>query len=117
MLVATSHEGQGCVSTPAKSKVRVSAVMFEGLLKKSIAQGLQDSFFIHCAPKLGREDSGKEIVWFGDGQQSGTTDFPFMLRGAIKEVGVLALLNHYTFRRTGKHPLGEAFMRAKPLVT
>lgn len=83
--------------------------MFEGLLEKAIAQGLEDSFFIHYAPNLGREESGKEIVWFGDGQQSGTTDFQFMLRGAIKEAGVLALLNHYTFQRTGQHPLGETF--------
>lgn len=82
---------------------------FEGLLNEAITQGLEDSFFIHYAPNLGREESGKEIVWFGDEQQSGTTDFQFMLRGAIKEAGVLALLNHYTFERTGRHPLGETF--------
>ncbi len=82
---------------------------FESLLNEAIAQGLEDSFFIHYAPNLGREESGQEIVWFGDAQQSGTTDFQFMLRGAIKEAGVLALLNHYTFQKTGQYPLGEGF--------
>ncbi|MEL6489732.1 MAG: glucosylglycerol 3-phosphatase [Cyanobacteria bacterium J06634_6] len=83
--------------------------MFEGLLNEAIAQGLKDSFFMHYAPNLGREESGTEIVWFGNDQQSGTTDFQFMLRGAIKEAGVLALLNRYTFQRTGQYPLGETF--------
>ena len=32
-----------------------------------------------------------------------------MLRGAIKEVGVLALLNRYYFHQTGRYPLGESF--------
>ncbi|MEM6450676.1 MAG: glucosylglycerol 3-phosphatase [Cyanobacteria bacterium P01_D01_bin.105] len=82
---------------------------FEGLLDKAIAQGLEDSFFIHYAPNLGREESGDEIAWFGNAQQSGTTDFQFMLRGAVKEAGVLALLNHYCFTRTGNYPLGETF--------
>ncbi|MGB5914757.1 MAG: glucosylglycerol 3-phosphatase [Phormidesmis sp.] len=81
----------------------------ESLLHKSIEQGLQDSFFIHYAPNLGRDADGKERVWFGSGQDSGTTDFQFMLRGAIKEAGVLALLNRYYFKRTGTYPLGEDF--------
>ena len=32
-----------------------------------------------------------------------------MLRGAVKEAGVLALLNHYIFQRTGDYPLGKSF--------
>jgi glucosylglycerol 3-phosphatase len=32
-----------------------------------------------------------------------------MLRGAIKEAGVLALLNRYYAQQTGEFPLGEAF--------
>jgi glucosylglycerol 3-phosphatase len=32
-----------------------------------------------------------------------------MLRGAIKEVGVLMILNHYYYYRTGNYPLGENF--------
>ncbi|NJN00098.1 MAG: glucosylglycerol 3-phosphatase [Phormidesmis sp. RL_2_1] len=82
---------------------------FEALLAQAEDQGLGDSFFIHYAPNLGRDANGKEIVWFGNANQSGTTDFQFMLRGAIKEAGVLALLNHYYFLRTGSYPLGQHF--------
>lgn len=81
----------------------------ESLLAKAKSQGLQDSFFIHYAPNLGRDEAGKERVWFGSADESGTTDFQFMLRGAIKEAGVLALLNRYYHQRTGSYPLGESF--------
>jgi glucosylglycerol 3-phosphatase len=32
-----------------------------------------------------------------------------MLRGAIKEVGVLVILNRYYYQKTGNYPLGENF--------
>lgn len=79
------------------------------LLQAATQQGLGDSFFVHYAPNLGRDATGNEIVWFADNQTSGTTDFQFMLRGAIKEAGVLALLNHYYYQRTGEYPLGTDF--------
>jgi glucosylglycerol 3-phosphatase len=44
-----------------------------------------------------------------EGEDSGTTDFQFMLRGAIKEVGVLVILNHYFYNKLGKYPLGKNF--------
>lgn len=81
----------------------------ESLLTEAKSQGLEDSFFIHYAPNLGRDSEGKERVWFGSATESGTTDFQFMLRGAIKEAGVLALLNRYYYERTGRYPLGESF--------
>ena len=81
----------------------------ETLLADASAQGLSDSFFVHYAPNLGRDDSGDEVIWWADATTSGTTDFQFMLRGAIKEAGVLALLNHYYFERTGTYPLGVGF--------
>ncbi len=81
----------------------------ESLLDEAATQGLGESFFIHYAPNLGRNDAGKEIVWFADAGASGTTDCQFMLRGAIKEAGVLALLNRYYFGRVGEYPLGESF--------
>ncbi|MEL6496225.1 MAG: glucosylglycerol 3-phosphatase [Cyanobacteria bacterium J06623_7] len=81
----------------------------EGLLKEAQQQDLGDSFFIHYAPNLGRDATGKEIVQPAQGQDSGTTDFQFMLRGAIKEVGVLVILNHYYYLQTGKYPLGMNF--------
>ncbi|MEO1402733.1 MAG: glucosylglycerol 3-phosphatase [Cyanobacteria bacterium J06635_1] len=86
----------------------VQALMDE-LMMTAKRQGLGDSFFIHYAPNLGRDEEGQEVVWWADDATSGTTDFQFMLRGAIKEAGVLALLNYYYFQRIGSYPLGEDF--------
>lgn len=83
--------------------------LLQDLLAQAAQQGMADSFFIHYAPNLGRDAEGQEIVWFGESGESGTTDFQFMLRGAIKEAGVLALLNHYYFQRAGSYPLGKDF--------
>ena len=69
---------------------------------------LGDSFFIHYAPNLGSGPEGERIKWANE-HDSGTTDFQFMLRGAVKEVGVLVILNRYYHQVTGQYPLGEAF--------
>ena len=79
------------------------------LLQEAEAMGLTNSFFVHYAPNLGRDDSGKEILQLANESSSGTTDFQFMLRGAIKEVGVLVILNYYYYLRTGNYPLGADF--------
>ncbi len=79
------------------------------LLQEALQQGLSDSFFVHYAPNLGRDEQGLEIMQPSQGQDSGTTDFQFMLRGAIKEVGVLVILNHYYYLQTGEYPLGKEF--------
>ena len=79
------------------------------LLEEARQQGLSDSFFVHYAPNLGRDEQGREIMQPSQGKDSGTTDFQCMLRGAIKEVGVLVILNHYYYLHTGKYPLGEEF--------
>lgn len=81
----------------------------DGLLAEAQQQGLGDSFFIHYAPNLGRDEQGKEVMQPARELDSGTTDFQFMLRGAIKEVGVLVILNHYYYLQTGKYPLGMDF--------
>lgn len=78
-------------------------------MQEAQEMGLADSFFVHYAPNLGRDDGGKEIIQLAQGASSGTTDFQFMLRGAIKEVGVLVILNHYYYLRTGNYPLGADF--------
>ena len=83
--------------------------LMDTLLQAASQHGMEDSFFVHYAPNLGRDSSDREIVWFADDRSSGTTDFQFMLRGAIKEAGVLALLNRYYYQRTGEYPLGEDF--------
>ena len=81
----------------------------DALLQEAQRQSLGDSFFIHYAPNLGRDEQGKEIMQPAKGEDSGTTDFQFMLRGGIKEVGVLVILNHYYYLQTGKYPLGMDF--------
>ena len=81
----------------------------ENLLEEAQQQGLSDSFFVHLAPNLGRDEQGIEIMQPSQGKDSGTTDFQFMLRGAIKEVGVLVILNHYYYLQTGQYPLGKDF--------
>ena len=81
----------------------------ENLLQEARQQGLADSFFVHLAPNLGRDERGVEIMQPAKDGDSGTTDFQFMLRGAIKEVGVLVILNHYYYLQTGQYPLGKEF--------
>jgi hypothetical protein len=56
----------------------------ETLLAEAAAQGLGDSFFVHYAPNHGRDEHGQEVIWLSQGEESGTTDFQFMLRGASR---------------------------------
>ena len=81
----------------------------EDLLAEAKLMGLDDSFFVHYAPNLGRDEQGKEIMQVSADSHSGTTDLQFMLRGAVKEAGVLFLLNNYYYLQTGRYPLGEKF--------
>ena len=81
----------------------------ENLLQEARQKGLTDSFFVHLAPNLGRDEGGIEIMQPAGNGDSGTTDFQFMLRGAIKEVGVLVILNRYYYLQTGQYPLGRDF--------
>lgn len=83
--------------------------LMRSLLQEAAARGLSDSFFIHLAPNLGRDEVGDELIRWASSEDSGTTDFQFMLRGAVKEAGIVSLLNQYYFRRTGHYPLGEHF--------
>ncbi len=78
------------------------------LLAEAKEHQLEDAFFIHLAPNLGREQ-GRERMKVATDQSPGTTDFQLMLRGAIKEVGVFYILNQYYFQLTGEFPLGEEF--------
>lgn len=90
-------------------------VLMERLQEKAKQKGLSDSFFVHYAPNLGKHPNGGERLQLAQGKDSGTTDFQFMLRGAIKEAGVLAILNRYYHQRTGSYPLGESFsVRSAP---
>lgn len=81
----------------------------DNLLQEAQSQGLENSFFVHYAPNLGRDNEGNEIMQPSQDTDSGTTDFQFMLRGGIKEVGVLVILNYYYYVQTGNYPLGQDF--------
>ncbi|MAR90839.1 MAG: glucosylglycerol 3-phosphatase [Pseudomonadales bacterium] len=82
--------------------------LMKQLLAEAAAAGLDDSFFLHVAPNLGQGPDGERVKWASD-DDLGTTDFQFMLNGAVKEVGVLVILNRYYHRLTGHYPLGENF--------
>lgn len=80
--------------------------LLQGLIQNS---EFPQSFFLHCAPNLGANHQGEEIPWWGSSANSGTTDFQFMLRGGVKEAGVLVLLNRYYGQHYGNYPLGAEF--------
>lgn len=82
--------------------------ILQALLQKAEEQGLSDSFFIHYAPNLGQGPQGERVKW-ATPTDFGTTDFQFMLKGAVKEVGVLVILNRYYHHISGTYPLGETF--------
>ncbi|MDA0674300.1 MAG: glucosylglycerol 3-phosphatase [Cyanobacteria bacterium] len=105
----TFHRAIGDNRAAYAALQRTVAKLMDTLLTEAAQQGLGDSFFVHYAPNHGRGPDGKEVIWWSQGDESGTTDFQFMVRGGIKEAGVLALLNRYYAQRTGIYPLGADF--------
>ncbi|WP_110670355.1 glucosylglycerol 3-phosphatase [Salinicola halophilus] len=85
------------------------AIFLRQTRERAADAGLDDAFFVHYAPNAGRDENGGERLLEGDERQAGTTDFQLMLRGAVKEAGVLVILNRYYYRHTGHYPLGETF--------
>lgn len=86
-----------------------TAAFMNALLDDAGAHELSDSFFIHYAPNLGTDAGGLERLKPGDAGSAGTHDFQFMLKGAVKEIGLLVILNQYYQRRAGRYPLGADF--------
>ncbi len=78
------------------------------LLEESIKIGLGNSFYLHMMPNLGLK-GGKEIMKYANQDEFGTTDIQFIINGAIKEAGLLLLLNKYISTKTGIYPFGENF--------
>lgn len=78
------------------------------VMEEAAASGLPASFFLHLAPNLGQHEGREQLKPAGpDG--TGTTDLQLMLRGALKEVGLLVLINQTIAQRSGRAPLGDDF--------
>ena len=82
--------------------------IMNSLLEHSVEIGLESSFQLHFMPNLGLKD-GKELMKYATQDEFGTTDIQFIINGAIKEAGLLLLLNKYIYNKTGVYPLGENF--------
>ena len=78
------------------------------LLEDSKKFGLDNSFYLHLMPNLGIRD-GREIMKYSTQNEFGTTDIQFIIKGAIKEAGLLLLLNKYIANKTGLYPFGKNF--------
>ena len=83
--------------------------LMDDLLALAAERGLGTSFFLHVAPNLGRDAQGRERLKPAQPGDVGSTDIQFMLRGAIKEAGLLVLINRHIASRTGRAPLGDHF--------
>ena len=78
------------------------------ILEASKDYGLEKSFHLHLMPNLGLKN-GREIMKFATQNEFGTTDIQFIINGAIKEAGLLLLLNKYISNKTGVYPFGSNF--------
>lgn len=101
-LCASDVELQGRLQTMLQD-------LMDDLLALANTCGLGESFFLHVAPNLGRDTQGRERLKPAQPGDVGSTDIQFMLRGAIKEAGLLVLINRHIAARTGTAPLGDDF--------
>ena len=92
----------------------IMAMIMNTLLEESNKYGLKNSFYLHMMPNLGLKD-GKEIMKNATKNEFGTTDIQFIINGAIKEAGLLFLLNKYISNTKGFYPFGQEFnVRSAP---
>ena len=82
--------------------------IMNNLLEGSKDFGLGNSFYLHMMPNLGSKE-GREIMKYATQNEFGTTDIQFIINGAIKEAGLLLVLNKYISTKTGLYPFGEEF--------
>ena len=82
--------------------------MMNKIIYKAKAKGLKNSFFLHISPNLGSKD-GNEIIKLSSKNDIGSTDIQLLLKGAVKDSGVLFLLNKFILDKTGKAPFGKNF--------
>ncbi len=87
-------------------------VMIENIMNQIIllakAQGLNDSFHLHISPNLGT-DGSKEISKYAKPGDIGTTDIQLIVKGALKQCGLIVLLNKFIYSKKGVAPFGESY--------
>ena len=93
-------------------KRKLIQISFEKMMNEIIyeadSEGLKNSFFLHISPNLGNKN-GKEIIKLSTKNDIGSTDIQLLIKGAVKDSGVLFLLNKFIQDKTGKAPFGSNF--------
>ncbi len=82
--------------------------MMNEIIYKAESEGLKNSFFLHISPNLGNKN-GRETIKFSSNDDIGSTDIQLLIKGAVKDSGVLFLLNKFIEDKTGKAPFGSNF--------
>lgn len=82
--------------------------MMNEIIFKAETEGLKNSFFLHISPNLGKENDS-EIIKLSSKSDIGSTDIQLLIKGAVKDSGVLFLLNKFIEIKTGKAPFGSNF--------
>ncbi len=82
--------------------------MMNEIIDKAESDGLENSFFLHISPNLGKKNDN-EIIKLSSNNDIGSTDIQLLIKGALKENGVLFLLNKFIKDKTGKAPFGSHF--------
>ena len=83
-------------------------IMMNEIINICESENLSNSFFLHISPNLGTVND-KEIIKYSTQNDIGSTDIQFLLKGAVKDSGVLFLLNKFIGKKTGIKPFGENF--------
>ncbi len=82
--------------------------MMNEIILKAESEGLNNSFFLHISPNLGNKN-GRETIKLSSQDDIGSTDIQLLIKGAVKDSGVLFLLNKFIADKTGKAPFGRNF--------
>ncbi len=82
--------------------------MMNEIILKAESEGLKNSFFLHISPNLGNKN-GRETIKLSSQDDIGSTDIQLLIKGAVKDSGVLFLLNKFIADKTGKAPFGRDF--------
>lgn len=98
---------QNDLNITIKLQLIMKEIMDE-LINSTRETDLKDSFYLHIMPNIGTKD-GKELMKIATDSDRGTTDIQFIINGALKEAGLLVLLNHFIKNKSGNFPFGIDF--------